>query len=206
MSFKKMVSDKKIVVPDYQRAYSWDTEYNKNKSTKRINVFLSDLEEYNKSNAKTPYYFGHFLFEEKQADIFGVIDGQQRLTTVVILLCALFRRIREIRILTNTEIEYFEEMIKSNSTYRFKTASIDNQLFKDYVIDQTEINKNELKTNSAQRIVNAFDYFKQNFSSKNEDYLTRMLITISEAICLIYLVKENSDAIKTYLEFRNRLK
>ena len=202
MSFKKMVAGNKIYVPDYQRAYSWEAEFDRNNSRKRINVFLSDLEEYNKSNIKTPYYFGHFLFEEKEPEIFGVIDGQQRLTTIVILLCALFTRIREIRILTNIETEYYEDMIKSRSTYKFKTASIDNQLFKDYVIDQIQIDKNELKTNSARRIVNAFDYFTQNFLSKNEDYLTQMLFTISEAICIIYLVKENSDAIKAYLEYK----
>ncbi|WP_211235596.1 GmrSD restriction endonuclease domain-containing protein [Psychromonas arctica] len=46
-------------------------------------MFLNDLNEYSKSNAQSPYYFGHFLFEEK-IDSFTVIDGQQRLSTIVI--------------------------------------------------------------------------------------------------------------------------
>lgn len=80
----KMLAGNKIFVPTYQRAYSWDTEFDKSKTPKHVNVFLTDLEDYNKSSATTPYYFGHFLFEEKSESNFGVIDGQQRLTTIVI--------------------------------------------------------------------------------------------------------------------------
>src|SRR5664280_1211896 len=85
-TIKQMIAGNKIFVPNYQRAYSWETETDKNKSKKQVNVFLSDLEDYNKSSIHTPYYFGHFLFEEKQSNVFGVIDGQQRLTTIIIFL------------------------------------------------------------------------------------------------------------------------
>ena len=85
----QMLAGNKIFVPAYQRAYSWETETDKNKVNKQTNVFLSDLVDYNKSSSTTPYYFGHFLFEERQINLFGVIDGQQRLTTIVIFLSAL---------------------------------------------------------------------------------------------------------------------
>jgi uncharacterized protein with ParB-like and HNH nuclease domain len=57
-TISQMMAGNKISVPAYQRAYSWETD-------KHVNVFLTDLEDYNKSQTKTPYYFGHFLFEEK---------------------------------------------------------------------------------------------------------------------------------------------
>ena len=37
-----MVQYNKIFVPDYQRAYSWDTEEN-DKQNKHVNTFLVDL-------------------------------------------------------------------------------------------------------------------------------------------------------------------
>jgi uncharacterized protein with ParB-like and HNH nuclease domain len=106
------------------------------------------------------------LKKKKPDKKFGVIDGQQRLTTIVIFLSALFKRLSSIRKLTETEQETFEDIIKRNSTYRFETVDYDKQLFKDYVIDQTKKDKNGLETASAKRIVNAFDFFASQLEIK----------------------------------------
>lgn len=140
-----MLAGNKIFVPTYQRAYSWDTELEKANSPKQTNVFLSDLEDYNKSSTKSKYYFGHFLFEEKDEKKFGIIDGQQRMTTIVIFLSALFSRLKQIRLLNETEQETFEDIIKRNSTYRFETVDYDDRFFKDCVIDQNKKGRNGIK-------------------------------------------------------------
>ena len=137
-SIKQMLAGNRIFVPTYQRAYSWDTELETSNLPKQVNVFLSDLEEYNRSLTKSQYYFGHFLFEEKDDKKFGVVDGQQRMTTIIIFLSALFSRLEQIRPLKEGERETFEDIIKRNSTYRFETVDYDKQLFKDYVIDQSK--------------------------------------------------------------------
>jgi uncharacterized protein with ParB-like and HNH nuclease domain len=46
-TIREMLSGNRIFVPSYQRAYSWDTEFNKEKSPKQINVFFSDIDELN---------------------------------------------------------------------------------------------------------------------------------------------------------------
>ena len=203
-TIKGMLANNKIFVPTYQRAYSWDTEFDKSKTPKQVNVFLSDLEDYNCSTTKSKYYFGHFLFEEKETSKFGVIDGQQRLTTIVIFLSALFSRIKQIRPLKETEQEAFEDIIKRNSTYRFATVDYDNQLFKDYVINQTKKDKNGLETESAKRIVNAFDFFTQNLSTKDEVYLIKMLDTVQKASCTTHPVTDESEAIQMFIFQNNR--
>ncbi|MFY9592436.1 MAG: DUF262 domain-containing protein, partial [Bacteroidales bacterium] len=203
-TINKMLAGNRIFVPTYQRAYSWDTEFDKSKTPKQVNVFLSDLEDYNKSSTKSFYYFGHFLFEEKPDKKFGVIDGQQRLTTIVIFLSALFKRLSSIRKLTETEQEIFEDIIKRNSTYRFETVDYDKQLFKDYVIDQTKKDKNGLETASAKRIVNAFDFFVSQLEDKDEDYLRSMLDTVQNATCTTHLVKDESEAIQMFIFQNNR--
>ena len=200
----KMLAGNKIFVPSFQRAYSWETPSEQNNLKTQTDVFLSDLEDYNKSSAKTPYYFGHFLFEEKSNDIFGVIDGQQRLTTIVIFLSALFTRIKNFRALTEDEEVFYENMIKRKSNYIFSTVDYDNQLFKDYVIDQTKKDKNGLETESTRRIVNAFDFFTKTLSDKNEVYLTKMLKIISEASCTSHPVKNESEAIQMFIFQNNR--
>jgi hypothetical protein len=203
-TIKQMIAANKIFVPSYQRAYSWETETEKNKSPKQTNVFLSDLDEYNKSSTKTPYYFGHFLFEQKEKTVFGVIDGQQRLTTIVIFLSALFTRLKSIRPLTEDENESFEDIIKRNSNYRFATVDYDNQLFKDYVIEQTKKDKNGLETESAKRIVQAFDFFTFFLSDKDENYLLKMLSAIKDASCTTHPVSDESEAIQMFIFQNNR--
>ncbi len=203
-TIKQMLAGNKIFVPAYQRAYSWDTEFESSKPPKQVNIFLSDLDDYNRSSTKSKYYFGHFLFEEKSENEFGVIDGQQRLTTIVIFLSALFIRLKDFRQLSESEDESFEDIIKRKSTYRFATVGYDNQLFKDYVIDQIKKDKNGLETESAKRIVNAFDFFSQKFVGKDEVYLLKILETVQGASCTMHPVADESEAIQMFIFQNNR--
>jgi len=203
-TIKQMLAGNRIFVPAYQRAYSWDTELENNKAPKQVNTFLSDLEDYNRSATQSKYYFGHFLFEEKSQNVFGVIDGQQRLTTIVIFLSAIFTRLKAIRQLSESEDECFEDIIKRKSVYRFGTVGYDNQLFKDYVIDQSKKNKNGLETESAKRIVSAFDFFSHHFADKDEKYLLKMLETVQGASCTTHPVKDESEAIQMFIFQNNR--
>ncbi|MDE0471237.1 MAG: DUF262 domain-containing HNH endonuclease family protein [Ekhidna sp.] len=204
-TIKQMLAGNHICVPNYQRAYSWDTNNNK----QEVNTFLTDLEDYNRSttkskSTKSKYYFGHFLFEEKSENKFGIIDGQQRLTTIVIFLSTLFNRLKQIRTLDEKEEETFEDIIKRKSTYRFATVDYDNQLFKDYVVDQIRKDKNGLETESARRIVNAFDFFSLHLKDKDESYLRNMLDTVQNASCTTHPVKDESEAIQMFIFQNNR--
>ncbi|MCA9468706.1 MAG: DUF262 domain-containing protein [Nitrospira sp.] len=206
-TIRKMMKVGKIVVPSYQRAYSWDTPSNETARNTQTDVFLMDLEEYKNSQPKSPYYFGHFLFEEKGNDEFCVIDGQQRLTTIVIFLSVLFeklKRMRGVRDLTEDESNCKEDMIKLKSKYRFSTVDYDNQLFIDYVIVQSKKDDHGLETESARRIVRAFNYFSKQLSDKTEEDLTRLLSIISKSSCTTHLVKSESEAIQMFIFQNNR--
>jgi hypothetical protein len=203
-TIRAMLAGNKIFVPTYQRAYSWDTEFDKVNSPKQTNIFLSDLEDYNKSLTRSPYYFGHFLFEQKPDNRYGVIDGQQRMTTIVIFLSAVFSQLKQLRQLNEVETEIFEDTIKRNSTYRFETVDYDDRLFKGYVIDQTKKDKMGLKTESAKRIVNAFDLFTSHLENKDEAYLLKMLETIQTASCTTHPVKSESEGIQMFIFQNNR--
>ena len=200
----KMLAGNKIFVPTYQRAYSWDTEFDSSKTQKHVNVFLTDLEDYIKSSVSTPYYFGHFLFEEKSDGSYGVIDGQQRLTTIVIFLSALFTKLKSIRTLTEDDEVIYENMIKRKSNYIFSTVCYDNQSFRDYVVDQTKKDRNGLETESSRRIVSAYDYFTKALEDKDANILSKMIKTVSEASCSTHLVKNESEAIQMFIFQNNR--
>ena len=117
-TIKGMTQGNQIFVPNYQRAYSW--EVGKSPSEKKqVDTFLADLEDYLSSMATakdskdfSPYYFGHFLYENTGDGEYAIIDGQQRLTTITIFVSALFSLIEEERSLTDKEKILKECLIK----------------------------------------------------------------------------------------------
>lgn len=194
----------KVVVPSYQRAFAWELpKENSNKAT-QIDVFIKDLEEYLKSNSNSPYYFGHFLFENKGDFKFNIIDGQQRLTSIVIFLSSLFKKLKELRELSENEEVLFENTIKRRSTIHFETVDYDNLLFKDYVITQDKKDKNGIETESGKRIVAAFDYFNELLKDKNEEFCTRMIKTVTTAVSTTHEVTDESEAIQMFIFQNNR--
>jgi hypothetical protein len=202
-TIQKMMAGNLIVVPDYQRAYSWDTPSEKSDRKTQTDVFLSDLMEYSRSGAKSPYYFGHFLFEA-DGQKYNIIDGQQRLTTIVIFLSVLFCKLKEVKELSEKERFCYEDMVMRGSEIRFLTVEYDKQLFIDYVINQTKCDKYGLETESSRRIVNAFTFFKKELSKKPEEDLTKMLSVVREAACTTHQVQNESEAIQMFIFQNNR--
>lgn len=204
-----MLSDKSIAVPDYQRAYSWDTDLT-DKSQKQVNTFLSDLKDYVNSQSSTPYYFGHFIFEERNTSDYAIIDGQQRLTTTVIFISALYKRLKEIR--KAESLRDFDDdlyvaycnTVKQGISYRFSTVEYDNQMFRDYVIDQATHNRNDIDTVSKERIANAFDFFCNKLAYKTEEELLLLLEAIAKASCTTHVVKDESEAVQMFIFQNNR--
>ena len=187
-----MIRGNRIFVPDYQRAYSWEVE-------KQVSVFLSDLEDYQRSNVATPYYFGHFLYEKKQDNEYAIIDGQQRLTTITIFLCALFNRIKEEREITEDEEIAYENMIKRKSRYKFSTVQYDDQLFRDYVIDNVKKDLYGIDTTSGNRIVAAYDFFVRQLKPMNIEHLNSLLSSVTNASCTTHIVNGEAEAIQMFI-------
>lgn len=196
-TIRRMLSGNFIRVPNYQRAYSWDKD-------KQVKQFLIDLDDYIDSGSTTPYYFGHFLFEKKSEDLYNIIDGQQRLTTIEIFLSSVFKRLASIRPLTEDEKETKEDVIKRNSKYRFSTVEYDNPFFKDYVIDQKDISRESLETLSAVRIMEAFDYFEDELKLKDEISCIKYIECITNSACTTHIVNEGAEAIQMFIFQNNR--
>lgn len=192
-----------IRVPDYQRAYSWETD--SKGATKQVNVFLADLEDYlRSSNKKTPYYFGHFLFEDLGKGEYAVIDGQQRLTTIIIFVSAALERIKRERELSEAELILGEDLIKRRSAYRFSTVDYDNQLFRDYVIDRAKKDHNGVETTSGQRILAAYDFFENKLLAMGIEHIEQLMWAAVNASCTTHVVTSEAEAVQMFLFQNNR--
>ena len=193
-----------IFVPDYQRAYSWDTGKKDSDLKKQVNTFLNDLQDYLGSDVVTPYYFGHFLYEKIGDNKYAIIDGQQRLTTIVIFVSALFKSIAHERELTEREEVILEDMIKRKSSYKFSTVQYDNQLFRDYVIDHLKKDHYGIETTSGHRLVAAYDYFQDKLQIMNLTTREALLSAVVNASCTTHIVNGEAEAIQMFIFQNNR--
>lgn len=87
-----VLTDRRLVVPIYQRSYSWDDE--------EIVDFWTDLNSaLEEGNAQ--YFLGNIVLSEEGTNgNYSIIDGQQRLATTLILLAAIrneFKRRGDVR-------------------------------------------------------------------------------------------------------------
>lgn len=79
-----MYSDKKLYIPVYQRKYDWG----KSQCTRLV----SDIRKANRFNAGKKHFMGSVVYSRDNttfSDILSIIDGQQRITTISLVVLAL---------------------------------------------------------------------------------------------------------------------
>jgi uncharacterized protein with ParB-like and HNH nuclease domain len=81
---KNLFLNKKYLIPDYQRNYSWDVN-------EEVLTFWDDFTYYLNNDGKSNFFIGPMVFkaEDIESSDFEVIDGQQRLITFSILISVL---------------------------------------------------------------------------------------------------------------------
>lgn len=185
-SIKKLFHEEGILfaIPSYQRAYSWEVD----KDKKQVKQFLTDIKE---QNPKKKYFFGHFLFEkdEHNETKFWVIDGQQRLTTIVIFMSCLIKELEKREQITpiydneNEKIEIWrirELYIKLGRNYKFETVSYDNPFFESYIL----CNDTNAKTDSlsSKRIAKAKKLFEDEIKDASTETLLNWKTIVDDAV------------------------
>ena len=112
--------NKKFYVPTYQRGYRWDV--------KQVEDLLNDLYEF-KNTANTSageFYCLQPIVVKKNGEKYEVIDGQQRLTTILIILKYLNqRRTYSIYYATRPGSEEFLDKISDRAKEQIVDKNID---------------------------------------------------------------------------------
>jgi hypothetical protein len=165
-SIKKLFHEEGIQfgIPAYQRAYSWEWDEDK----KQVKQFLIDIKE---QNPQKKYFYGHFLFEkdEHKDTKYWVIDGQQRLTTIVIFMSCLIRELekreKEFGTIKDSEDDKIdiwrirELYIQLKKDFKLETVAYDNPFFKSFVYED---NKQDIaRSSSEKRIKKAKEEFEK---------------------------------------------
>lgn len=68
----KLFANEKYEIPIYQRNYAWEV--------KQIHQLIDDI-----YSSNGTYFLGNLIVNQKEANVYEVIDGQQRLTTLYLI-------------------------------------------------------------------------------------------------------------------------
>ena len=84
LTIKELLNSNEYRIPIYQRNYAWGLG--------ETTQLIQDIADYAKDSPTNNYYIGNLIVFPRHKDnslYFETIDGQQRTTTITILLCAL---------------------------------------------------------------------------------------------------------------------
>lgn len=194
------VRNRHFQVPTYQRAYSWDVSGPKSATLGQVNQFLQDLKDQPEG---LPYSLGQFLFEKDATDInkLWVIDGQQRLTTIVIFFAALSKRLKKFKKEKSVYEEVREDFLMRGGRVKFYTVEYDSNFFENEVIHG---NKDLVNTRSKKRIRAAFDYFKKELKEAEVSTLLNWKDLVLNAMVTTDLINQKEVAVQRFTLHNDR--
>ncbi|MBI3585249.1 MAG: DUF262 domain-containing protein [Nitrospinae bacterium] len=152
----KLIKDYSLSVPPYQREYKWEEIH--------IRELITDIHN-SISTSDKEYFLGTVVLSEKQnTKELEIVDGQQRITTIVIFLSAVrdFFYDKHEQKKGNSFKEKFISNYNTRSdenVSKLKLGLTDRAFFQEYIIDKDETSKGSKE--SHKRIIKAKEIAKE---------------------------------------------
>ena len=203
--------DKVFYIPLYQRGYAWEE--------KNLQDLWEDL--YHLDPSKQ-HYFGTVLLKDSGTtetrfavfDRFDVIDGQQRLTTILILLREIISQLNVVgdEEFREEEIPQLErDYLKRRNQYKLNPLDGDGEFFRDFVIDNRDFQGGDTQTRSQRRLVDAKRFFRERLEEVKKqspddfvDFLLGLKLKVDRLQIMEYVVNLDADAIRMFETVNDR--
>jgi uncharacterized protein with ParB-like and HNH nuclease domain len=192
-------------IPPYQREYVWDK--------KNWDFFINDIQGSEIVNGES--HFLGSIITIKNSDFIDVIDGQQRLTTISIVLIAL-RVASEGRV--NEELKYVFEELRTFTTNQvcIKEKNIsklipslqknDKEQYNAILFENKILSTNQkyYKIDKNSKIVLAFEYFIEKFKLFSDEELCSFYAKLNTTILIEISVSDYNSANRLFETLNNR--
>lgn len=180
-------------VPTYQRAYSWEREAN-------LQDFLNDLLS---QQPQRPYFFGSFLLHLKESRnefaVVDIVDGQQRLTTLVIFMHVLLGRlIAEKSTLVSERTRRI--FVRDGDVFKLESANEGHAFLHGRVLCEKMNTEGDvtLTTHSQRLLLDARQFFEEKLATLDRSTLEAIYTTAANADVLLYVVDDISTATQIF--------
>lgn len=208
-----LISNKKFRVPAYQRAYAWEEDH--------VTSLLNDLTD-SITNKEKEYFLGSVVVTSGDTNRFEVVDGQQRLTTISLIINAIktvFSLDGDDQMVDSLQADFLTSLDRKTRENEPKLIlnETDNELFQHIIQKDSEHHslsvKKDLKskTPSNIKLINAyqqcFNYFNEEskLQRDSEEYLQSWLDYIQHSAKVILVISpDDSNAFVIFETLNDR--
>ena len=180
--------DRVFNIPKYQRTYAWQEE--------NLEYFLDDL--LNQRGGKS-YFLGTLLFHQKESrgeyEIIDVVDGQQRLTTIIIFMQVIISLLKD-RDSNKITKKTYRKYIYDDESYKLELENEDSSFLYQYIFGNSETSIFE--TPSQKRLFTAKRFFEKRLQVLEIDKLEHIYDVLIGSDVILYIVENISDATQIF--------
>lgn len=196
---KLFSSDFFFKIPDYQRPFAWDE-----------NNFTDLIDDLNSAQKDQQYFLGTLVLHKRDAkNNYDVVDGQQRLTSLLILIACLRDLISDRKFKEQLQGKIVQEENKVDGIPEKPRIDVkDRAIFRELILntDGTETKKRpEDLVEPENRYLQAIKIFKSKLSAFNQDELEKFTQFVNQRCVIIYLSTSTfDDAFKLFTIVNDR--
>lgn len=179
-----------FVIPSYQRKYSW--------TNKERKEFWDDIKEASKNSMN--HFFGTLIFKKitnstSLSEVYEIIDGQQRTTTLFLLLNELINKLED----GETKEDLLETFIKKRDKIKLLPLGNDENFLKNMISDFNSISFKDIEKRSQKNLYNAKKFFSNLLESYTEEETIKLINFIRNNVeVLVMVVQSQSEAIRMF--------
>lgn len=185
-------------IPPYQRPYSWRTE----EAGELFDDLITFMEAKPGSIDEVPPYFlgSIVLIKAEESPDSEIVDGQQRLTTLTLLLSAIRARANDqlARQLSGLIYESGNDVLGTTDRFRLRLRDRDKDFFEKYVqrgdgFNQL-LNLKDLKSDSQKRLRDNAELFATKLANMSQDELKNLARFIATRCYLVVVATPDLDS------------
>lgn len=178
---KVFSSDFFFSIPDYQRPFAWEE-----------NNFQDLIDDLISAKGGEQYFLGTLVLHKKsEKNTYDVVDGQQRLTSLLILIACIRDLITDKQFKKNLQGKIVQEENKVDGIPEMPRISVkDRQTFREIVLEENGTNKKYKENQLAEpqtRYIQAINIFKDALKKFTEEELQKFVQFINQRCTVIYL-------------------
>ena len=149
-----VLKSRRFKVPAYQRGFAWETEH--------VEALLEDIRDAI-ANKEKEYFFGSMVVTSANSNRYEVVDGQQRLTTISLLILAIkeiFRRDDDHEVVVSLKSDFLASTDRRSKEREPKLIlnEVDNEIFQDLIEDYESAASKKVRRPSHKRLIAAAQY------------------------------------------------
>lgn len=193
-TIKTLFHGNRFIIPSYQRKYSWKFEQRK--------ALWDDINE----NLEMKHFIGTLCFQKNDEagdivnDVYDVIDGQQRITTLYILLDVLISKLT-----TDNKAAYSKLFIGEANQPKLIPLGTDEDFMRQVIFDYDSIDIDKVSIRSQRQLFEAKRDFIAMLEGKSEDEIESFISYVSKEIeILIFNVTDQAQAVKMFSVINDR--